>query len=104
MADRPPAHLLIEEVRKALEAGLPPGFPQKVAANALGIARRELASEAPISDATVARLSARIRAGETDEALVGELIRLSIAKLEIDQPGYPPFRAWQDGVDERRPR
>ena len=42
MLDNPPAAVLIAEARKALEEGLAPGFPQKVAANAVGIAEREL--------------------------------------------------------------
>ena len=95
MADNPPAHLLVEEVRKALEAGLAPGFAQKVAANALAIAQRELERGPAVSAEETAHLLAAIREGRIDDALVGVLIRSSIAKLEIDQPGYPGFVAWK---------
>ena len=97
MADNPPASLLIAEVRRALEIGLPTGFPQKVAANALGIAERELQNGPAIPPDEAARLSAAIREGDTSEGLVGELIRITVAKLEIDQPGYPSFAAWRRG-------
>jgi hypothetical protein len=89
--------MLVAEVRRALEQGLGPGFPQKVAANALGIAQRELENGPPIADEEVARLCAAIRSGEDGADLVGELIAVTIAKLEIDQPAYPAFRAWKDG-------
>ena len=97
MADSPPPALLVAEVRRALEEGLAPGFPQKVAANALGIAQRELENGPPVAAEEAARLCAAIRAGEDGERIVGELIALTIAKLEIDQPSYPAFRAWKDG-------
>ena len=45
MADDPPATLLIAEVRSLLEKGIPDTFQQKVAANALGIALRELGNQ-----------------------------------------------------------
>lgn len=95
MPDNPPAHLLVAEVRQALEAGLAPGFPQKVAANALGIAQRELEREDPLTKAEAARLCAAIRAGEIDEGTLGTLIRATVAKLEIDQPGYAGLREWR---------
>ncbi|WP_120717447.1 DUF6285 domain-containing protein [Tsuneonella amylolytica] len=97
MADSPPPAMLIAEVRRALDEGLAPGFPQKVAANALGIAQRELENGPPVSAEEAARMCAAIRAGEDGADLVGELIALTIAKLEIDQPAYPSFRAWKDG-------
>lgn len=96
MADDPPPALLIEEARKALDAGAAPGFAQKVAANATAIARRELDNGEPVSAADAARLSAAIRAGDIDDALVGELIRITIAKMEIDQPAYPGFASWRN--------
>lgn len=97
MADSPRPAMLVAEVRRALEEGLAPGFPQKVAANALGVAQRELENGPPISDEYVASLCAAIRSGEDGADLVGELIAVTIAKLEIDQPAYPSFRAWKDG-------
>jgi hypothetical protein len=97
MSDKPPVSLLVAEVRNALDAGIAPGFPQKVAANALGIAQRELENGPAVSAADAARLSAAIRAGAVDDGLVGELIAITIAKLEIDQPGYPAFAAWKRG-------
>jgi len=97
MADSPPAALLVAEVRKALEQGLAHGFAQKVAANALGIAQRELENGLPASEAEIERLCEAVRAGSIDDALWGDLIRITIAKLEIDQPNYPPYRLWKDG-------
>lgn len=99
MADSPPPAALIAEVRRALDAGLAPGFPQKVAANALGIAQRELENGPPLTADEAARLCAAIRAGAIDDALVSELIRVTLAKLAIDQPAYPGYRAWADGAD-----
>lgn len=115
MFDRPSPSLLIAEARKALDAGVAPGFPQKVVANALGIAQRELemgpslaseerdrliallGSEGDLATLN-ARLSAAVRAGaiapDTPD-LLAHLIKTTIAKLEIDQPAYPAFRAWQ---------
>jgi hypothetical protein len=115
MFDRPSPSLLIAEARKALEEGVAPGFPQKVVANALGIAQRELEIGPPLAeeerqrlvallgeddDLTVlnARLAATIREGaivSDDPALLDHLIKTTIAKLEIDQPAYPAFRAWR---------
>lgn len=92
----PPATLLIAEVRKALEEGLDPGFAQKVAANALGIAQRELENGPAASEEEIARLRAAIAAGEGGEALEEGLIRLAVAQLAIDQPGYPPYRHWRE--------
>jgi hypothetical protein len=117
MFDRPSPSLLIAEGRKALDAGVAPGFPQKVVANALGIAQRELeigpslAAEerarlvAQLGDdgdlaSLNARLSEAIRTGAItpdDPRLLEHLIRMTVAKLEIDQPAYPAFRAWRDG-------
>jgi hypothetical protein len=80
--DDPPAALIVAEVRSALEAGLAPGFPQKVAANALGIAEREL--------------EALARGGSlSDVETEGDLIQLALAKLAVDQPGYPAFKRWR---------
>jgi hypothetical protein len=83
--DDPPAALIVAEVRAALEAGLAPGFAQKVAANALGIAQRELAAK-PLD-----------HAGD-DEVEV--LILATLAKLAVDQPGYPGFRALVKAMSE----
>lgn len=115
MFDKPPPPLLIAEARKALDAGVAPGFPQKVVANALGIAQRQLERGPLLTDQEGRRLaalleangslaelnaalSAAIRDGAVaahSPALLDHLIRTTIAKLEIDQPGYPAFRAWR---------
>ena len=76
--DDPPAALIVAEVRAALETGLPAGFAQKVAANALGIAERELA--------------AQFSQYSGDDG-TGELIDSALAKLAVDQPNYPGLRA-----------
>lgn len=120
MFDRPSPSLLIAEARKALDAGVAPGFPQKVVANALGIAQRELERGPSLADeererltallgvegdlaALNARLAAAIRDGAVsadDPALLDHLVRTTVAKLEIDQPAYPSFRAWRDDGGE----
>lgn len=96
MTDNPPPAMLIAEVRAGLEAGLPPGFAQKVAANALGIAQREIEFGPAVSAAEAERLCAAIRAGEAGDELIGALIRLTLTKLAIDQPSYPAYRAWRE--------
>ena len=98
MADNPPPELIIAEVRAALEAGLAPGFAQKVAANALDIAQRELENGPAVSAEEAARLCTAIRAGEVDDALIGKLVRSTLAKLAIDQPTYPAYRTWLEGA------
>ncbi|HEU4821019.1 MAG TPA: phosphotransferase family protein [Qipengyuania sp.] len=79
--DDPPAALILAEVRAAQARGLSSGFAQKVAANALGIAQRELAADR--------RESAT---GDTLE----ELILDTLGKLAVDQPGYPGLRALRE--------
>ncbi|WP_095010863.1 DUF6285 domain-containing protein [Tsuneonella mangrovi] len=116
MFDDPPAHLLIGEARNALENGLAPGFPQKVAANALGIAQRELEQGPALEEDSRARLTTLLgkegveadltsdlcvaigngSIAAEDPALLAHLIASTIAKLEIDQPAYAAFRAWRD--------
>ena len=56
MFDRPAPSLLIAEARRALDAGVATGFPQKVVANALGIAQRQLETGPTLADAEHARL------------------------------------------------
>ncbi len=117
MHDRPPPELLVAEVRKAEQAGLAPGFAQKVADNALGIAARERelgpAQAAAEMDrlgelvgvegdlaARNHRLAETIRSAEIDgrdNKLLDHLIRTAIAKLEVDQPAYPASRQWKGG-------
>ena len=115
MHDSPAPELLIAQVRHALEDGLAPGFAQKVSANALGIGLREL-TLGPVSSAAERerlnrllgcnsadlgdlnrRLAEGIRDGTCvdDPRLVAHLIRTTIDKLEVDQPGYPAYRAWK---------
>lgn len=78
MFDDPPPMLIVAEVRSALEAGLTSGFAQKVAANALGIAQREWVATPP---------------DIAGEDAVGVLIATTLAKLAVDQPGYPGYAA-----------
>ncbi len=120
MFDKPSPTLLIAEARRALDAGVASGFPQKVVANALGIAQRELergpalmaeehhrlaelVGDDPEIAALNSALSAAIREGRIaldDPALLDHLIRTTVAKLEIDQPAYPAFRAWRERLAE----
>lgn len=117
MFDKPAPSLLIAEAREALNAGVAPGFSQKVVANALGIAQRELESGPRLAEEERARLTtllaseaelpalnatlvAAIRSSDLDleaPALLDHLIRTTIAKLKIDQPAYPAFRIWREG-------
>ena len=76
--DDPPAALILAEVRAAQETGLASGFAQKVAANALGIAEREMTAQFPTD--------------EGDDAVEG-LIKTTLAKIAVDQPAYPGLRA-----------
>ena len=118
MFDRPAPSLLIAEARRALDAGVASGFPQKVVANALGIAQRELEIGPALAEAELRRLPPMIGwDGDLDElnadladgirkgtfdlsspALIEHLILTTIAKLEIDQPAYPAFKAWREGA------
>jgi hypothetical protein len=113
--DRPSPSHLIAKARKALDGGVAAGFPQKVVANALGIAQRELEMGPSFAeqererliallgaDGSLAnlnaRLSAAIRGGAIepgDPALLDHLIKTTLAKMQVDQPAYPAFRAWR---------
>lgn len=117
MFDKPGPSLLIAEARRALDAGVAAGFPQKVVANALGIAQRELERGPELAREEHRRLGALLdedgdlpalngmlaaavrerRIALDDPALLDHLIRTTIAKLEIDQPAYPAFKAWREG-------
>ena len=124
MLGDPPAALLVAEARRALEEGLAPGFPQKVAANALGIAQRELELGPALADEERGRLNAligvrddlaranaklcaAIRSGECameDPRLLNHLIRSAVASLSVDQPGYPAFKAWLRASEDSKRR
>lgn len=118
MFDRPSATAIVAEVEAALKTGIKAGFEQLVAANALGIARRELELGPELAAAEQQRLatllnagtgtdlatlrqllSEAIRAGRLavdDPALADHLARSAIAKMTIDQPRYAAFRAWRE--------
>ncbi|MGN3974503.1 phosphotransferase [Tsuneonella sp. SYSU-LHT278] len=98
MAADPPAPLILAEVRAALERGVAPGFAQRVAANALGIAEREIARGPLAPHDEMRALADHVREGPADDAPIERLIELAIARIEIDQPGYPPYRAWKDAI------
>lgn len=72
--DDPPAGAILAEVKAARAAGLPEGFAQKVAANALGIAEREFAA---------------VRRDGDSVDPVEELVLDALGKLAVDQPTYP---------------
>jgi hypothetical protein len=115
MQDKPAGELILAEVAAALKAGIPPGFQQHVAANAVSLAMREselagpaqeaeherlaaLLGRADALDALNAALAAAIRDGAIDAcdpSLTGHLIRTTIEKMIVDQPNYPAFRAWR---------
>ena len=94
MSDRPDASELIEAVFEFLAEEVLPSAPDHrakfrtlVAMNALGIARRELDSDAEFpSQEELRELARRIRAGEPAD--LGELKALVAAKLRISNPAY----------------
>jgi len=113
MLDAPSGDDLLTDVEQALKAGIAPGFAQRVAANAVALARRERAMQPALDTQEQARLSAlladdgdlatlnaalcaAIRSRSLDAASPGLMTHLretTRAKLAVDQPGYPPFRA-----------
>lgn len=122
MLDRPQAREILAEVQAALKAGIARGFQQAVAANAVALALREGALADAGHDAERARLAALLgrvdSLGELNRALAHgiadgsvdaarddikhHLIATTIAKLEVDQPNYPAFRAWRDANGDVR--
>lgn len=116
MLDDPTARLIEDEVRKAREEGQASTFAEKVAENALGIARRERELGPLLAEEERARLAGLLgRDGDVpslnsalatalregtldlhDDAVTDHLIRTAIAKLQVDQPTYPGFRALSD--------
>ncbi len=113
MLDQPSADLILEQVAGALRQGVPDGFQQRVAANAVDLARRERARAADVHDADRQRLIVLLEQDEDLETLnqalcrvitsggtavepdqlVGHLIATTIEKMRVDQPNYPAFRA-----------
>ena len=113
MIDSPDADAILAEVETALRGGLSAGFEQKVAANAVALARRELKLGAASEAAELARLKRLLdRSGDLETlnqelcaalreqrmsaatpGLLDHLRRTAIEKIMIDQPSYPAFRA-----------
>lgn len=117
MQDAPPPESILDAVaaylRDVAAPALPPhaAFEARVAANALDIVRRGLASgpeeaserarlaalvgrDGPLDDLT-RELADRIRDGAlTAEApgLIDHLWRTILAKVAVDQPKFPPYR------------
>jgi len=116
MQDRPEARTILAEVQGALKAGIAPGFQQAVAAKAVAMALREAELAEAGHAAEHARLAVLLGRGgglaELNRALaeglrngtidprhddvVRHLVATTIAKLAVDQPHYPAFRAWRD--------
>ena len=112
MLDQPDADLILEQLASALRQGVPEGFQQRVAANAVDLARRERQLGPEFEAAELARLEALLgQAGTnealnqslsrqitsdpeclTDDPLVRHLILTVIDKMRVDQPNYPAFR------------
>jgi len=122
MQDSPDVDAILAEVEAALRPGsLPSGLPQKLAANAVALARREItlageghqAERARLkallgADGTLAELNARladaIRDGRLTVATPGlatHLWRTTIEKMRVDQPTYPAYAAWL-GEEKRK--
>jgi hypothetical protein len=116
LAERPTAAELVAAVAQFLEREVRPeltgrlAFHVKVATNALRIVERELTGTAAGDDLASLRtlvgadgdllalntvLANKIRAGELsgeDPALRAHLIRSALARLAVDNPGYPSLR------------
>ena len=96
MPDRPDALELIEAVTEFLAEEVLPNaadhrqkFRTLVALNALGIAYRELQSgEIELTEAELAELAQRIRAGDPPEDALPLLKEHVAAKLRISNPDY----------------
>lgn len=122
MQDSPDVDAILAEVEAALRPGsLPSGLPQKLAANAVALARREItlageghhAERARLkallgTDGTLEELNARladaIREGRLTAATPGlatHLWRTTIEKMRVDQPAYPAYAAWL-GEEKRK--
>jgi hypothetical protein len=94
--DRPTALELIEAVSEFLSSEALPAatdhrlrFRMLVALNALGIAARALAAtDDGISDAEVAELARRIRAGDVRDGDHARLKEHVAAKLRVSNPAY----------------
>ncbi len=116
--ERPTARELIAAVADFLEREVGPAldgriaFHTKVAANALRIVERELRDGPAAVEAERARLreltgadgslpelnavlAERIRAGEPPAGLQVHLVRSVLARIAIDNPGYPSLREAQ---------
>ena len=131
MQDRPTAQELLVAVEELLRETLMPAlrgqasFHARVAANAMGIVRREIdaiddldvrergrlcallggAPEGSLDDLN-RELCRRLRAGEIDlddEVLVEHLIRTTMGKISIDNPRYSGYvkalEIWPDLMD-----
>jgi hypothetical protein len=113
MLDQPSADLILEQVAGALRDGIPAGFQQRVAANAVDLVRRErqlavdfedrertrlaelLGQDAPLETLNQV-LSQKVASGgdfTEQDLLVRHLIATTIEKMQVDQPNYPAFRA-----------
>lgn len=96
MTDRPTAPELLEAVTEFLATEVLPTasdhrfkFRTLVALNALGIARREIASaDQSASEEELSELAKRIRAGDIHGGDLDHLKEHVAAKLRISNPGY----------------
>jgi hypothetical protein len=96
VTDRPTAPELLEAATEFLEGEILPAlddhrlrFRTLVALNALGIARRELASEEPsVPEEQLRELAARIRTGDIRDGDVAFLKAHVAGKLRVSNPRY----------------
>lgn len=120
MHDWPRAAGILTAVAEALRADAPlSAFDRRVAASALDIARRELEQHPAAARSARDRLSRilgrtdgdpervlarRIRTGEIGEetpGLLDHLWRTTLAKVAVDQPGFPLYRRLTEGESRR---
>jgi len=108
-------------LREQLIPALPPeqAFAARVMANALDLARRELAQDPAIATDLSARLAALVGTSGDDQALTARLAeridqgamapddpglidylwRSTLARIAVDQPGYASFLAETRGTE-----
>ena len=94
--------------RQRLAQAVGPGAALGIAQREYGLAPRSLAQEFDRLETLVGsegdladrhrRLSEDIRygSGKFDDVLVRHLILTTLAKIEVDQPTYPPYLAWKN--------
>lgn len=118
MFDPPSPADMIAQVRAAMAKDISDNFAQKVAANAMSIAERQIASADAADAAEMQRLGElldgqgeleemnrklceAIRNGDIamgDAQLETHLIATTLQKIAVDQPGYAAYRRYLEDI------